>query len=61
MKEGCCWMEWCRVGLVTEQGCGGKRQRRLKEGDRGGHGPRTGRNTIGEEDEEDEDEKKKST
>ena len=47
MKEGCCWMEWCRVGLVTEQGCGSRRQRRLEEGDRGGHGPRTGQNTIG--------------
>jgi hypothetical protein len=49
---GGCLEECFRVGLDKELEAGSKEDRMLEEGDRGGHGPITGRSARGEEEDE---------
>jgi hypothetical protein len=55
MREYCC--DGChRFVPYTELEGGSKEKRRLEEGDRGGHGPKTGRSAIEEEKEKEDTE-----
>jgi hypothetical protein len=50
LEMGGCCLERCHIFTAdTELEGGSKEERRLEEGDRGGHGPKTGRSAIEEE------------
>jgi hypothetical protein len=53
---GCCLEGYCRFSPDTELEGGRKEEGKLDQGDRGGHGPKMGRNAIEEEEEEEDQE-----